>query len=310
MTSRILAIAATLVLCCAAADARTFDRALIVGDSLSDQGRLDAVLGTLGLPTRTPAPPYVDGRFSNGPIWTDRLIGRLGLDPTRVDSLAVGGARTTGHNGTDGLDDAERAPLEALGLLGVKEQAAAFVASGGEISPKGLHVVWGGSNDYLFGNAFQPGAPDPVQTIVETVELLGAAGARSFLVLGVPDLGMIPQSVGDPVLGPLLSAASSQHNARLASALDATRDRLGLEVFALDVAALIAGAPAFGFANVTEPCIGLADCGGFLYFDGLHPTTAGHAVLADQALQVVPLPGTAVLFVSAAALLAWRSRRG
>ena len=64
-----------------------------------------------------------------------------------------------------------------------------------------------------------------------------------------------------------------------------------VRLYRLDVAALAERAridpAAFGFVNVTTPCIGLPSCEGHVFWDGLHPTTAAHARLAEAALSVL-----------------------
>jgi phospholipase/lecithinase/hemolysin len=58
----------------------------------------------------------------------------------------------------------------------------------------------------------------------------------------------------------------------------------------------IAEPGAFGLSNVTDPCyVGPLTGGGtvcatpdqYLFWDGTHPTTAGHAIAADEAAAVL-----------------------
>src|SRR5437660_8377950 len=55
---------------------------VVFGDSLSDVGNVYAATGS-------PPAPYYPGRYSNGPIWVERLAANLGL-PAPTPSLLGG----------------------------------------------------------------------------------------------------------------------------------------------------------------------------------------------------------------------------
>ena len=93
----------------------------------------------------------------------------------------------------------------------------------------------------------------------------------------------------------------TSYNALLNQALDL----LALDITRLDLFALlnsIADEPgAFGLTNVTDSCItpGVSVCSNpdeFLFWDGIHLTTAGNMILADTVRAVVSTPAT-LLFV-------------
>src|SRR5574338_599415 len=73
-----------LVLIAAAAYGAPFTNLFFFGDSLSDTGNVYSVTSllnaaTLGLvPVQPLSPPYFNGRFSNGPLWTEQVATRLG----------------------------------------------------------------------------------------------------------------------------------------------------------------------------------------------------------------------------------------
>ena len=51
------------------ASAQSYDRLVVFGDSLSDNGNLYLASGG----TQPPSPPYYQGRFSSGPVFTELL---------------------------------------------------------------------------------------------------------------------------------------------------------------------------------------------------------------------------------------------
>lgn len=83
----------------------------------------------------------------------------------------------------------------------------------------------------------------------------------------------------------------------MAKSFEVLNDKLGhdTQIIQLDVNSLYREAitePAkFGFTNVTNACLNnVAVCDNpdkFLFWDGIHPTTAGHRILAEAALKAL-----------------------
>ncbi len=315
-TTPLVALAAALALA-GPAVAKPVDFMFVAGDSLSDPGNVQRITSALGgvIDPIPASPPYIDGRFSDGPVWVERLGDRLGLGSGDVRNVALGGAKTAGHTAVDAAPPLVRPLLEASGLGGMKQQVDVYLAAGGRVSPDGLYVLWAGGNDYLFGtpSVGADGTPQPVADIRSAVVDLANAGADRFLVPNLPDLGRVPSASGDADEAAALTAAVEAHNAALATVLADTAAAHGIDVQMLDVAAYFdaAHAGAFGFANVTDPCIDAPDtCATSLFFDGIHPTTAAHMILGDLAYDVVvPVPPAVLLFATAVAGLGWMARR-
>jgi len=55
-----------------------FNQIVFFGDSLTDNGNLSALVSEPGEPV--PPAPYVDGVFSNGPVYSDTLVDLLGVE--------------------------------------------------------------------------------------------------------------------------------------------------------------------------------------------------------------------------------------
>ncbi len=83
-----------------------------------------------------------------------------------------------------------------------------------------------------------------------------------------------------------------------------------LDVYGIGTA-IAANPAAFGFTNVTDACgaVAGADCSKYTYWDGIHPTTAVHAAVANAMLvAAIPEPETYALFAAGLAFVAWRSK--
>jgi phospholipase/lecithinase/hemolysin len=296
-----------------------YDAIYAFGDSLSDTGNIFAA--TSGA---EPAAPYANGQFSNGAVWVQDLAGGLGLAPLTPSLLggtdyAYGGAQT----GQTLFHTAS--PIDLTGAAG---QVSQFEGTHATADPHALYTIWIGSND-LFAAAKSNAPPSQiamdigaaVANVDAAIGALAAEGAKNFLVLTVPDLGKTPDAIaGGPTAEAGASALAAAFNATLLngsgpipplSSLGAA-DGLNLHVFdtfsALDT--VIADPGAFGFTNVTSPClVGAVNYSGgtpcaptmagqnqYLFWDDVHPTAAGHAVIAAGALAAtVPEPTTFVL---------------
>ena len=104
-------------------------------------------------------------------------------------------------------------------------------------------------------------------------------------------------------------------NTALAGALTQLDQALSAEIIQFDtysaVASVRANPGAYGLTNVDDRCIAnlqnqLCDPNTWLYWDGVHPTSAAHRILGAQLAAVVPEPGTLMLIMSALMLLAMR----
>jgi phospholipase/lecithinase/hemolysin len=270
------------------------------GDSLSDAGNVS--IATLGV---VPSAPYSDGRFSNGNVWVQDLSQNLGLPPVKA-SLA---------GGTDyAYGGAETGPtaVHAVNPTDLPGQLAQFVANVPNPSPNALYTVWAGSNDVLdIANSTETPAQQQVsvQQAVgnETglIEGLVAHGAKDLVVMGVPDLGNTPYEQARPLSDAASSSLAQTYNADLGAALQQVMATTGASIDDVNTYGLldaaIANPGAYGLTNVTQPVWNgtltdpnsgtLAATGaaqnGYLFFDSLHPTATGHALLAGAVTQVL-----------------------
>ncbi|MEO0803343.1 MAG: SGNH/GDSL hydrolase family protein [Cyanobacteria bacterium J06642_2] len=313
-----------------AVTAASFTEIYAFGDSLLDTGNLfEATSGPLPPgappPSQVPFPgppypntPYFEGRFSNGPVWIEYLAPGLGLTPNPDTNFAFGGA-------TSGFDH-----VQFDGIPGLRGQVEAFTSAVPVTDPDALYVIASGANDYSpFELNLFTATPATIAAQIDTtvnhistsIVELAAAGAVSFAVLTVPDLGTTPS--GSVVPG-LLSGISQAHNAALQSSIDALSASLALDITLLDLdvplGQAIADPAAFGLTNVTDACFNLATlttCTNpdeYLFWDFTHPSAVSHQAIAAYALSElhpthVPEPATTIGLLALGAFGAKRWRR-
>jgi phospholipase/lecithinase/hemolysin len=287
---------------------RPFDRIVVFGDSLSDPGNAFALTGEHLTPpsygmdtpaellTLIPDAPYAKGghHFSNGPTWIEDLGKSIGL------GASVGPAFAPGHaNATNYAVGGARA--RAVGSFHLAVQVGAFLADFPRGAPAdALYVVALGGNDVR--DALQSGNPaiigDATGSIVENINDLHGAGARKFLVWNSPNIAVTPAvraiaavTPGVDVLG-AAAGLSLAFKVNLDIALAGLRATLpGIEIMRFDafteINNIVANPAKFGLDDVATACI-TPNVPPFqcrrpdrhLFWDGIHPTRAGHAIAA------------------------------
>ncbi len=281
-------------------------RFVVFGDSLSDPGNAFVLLRDVEVPpfdSLIPVAPYARGglHFSNGATWVEQLsvfddaipsAGPALLHPVLFSNYAVGGARARLRARPEG-------PFDLSPQVGLFERDF-----GGQAPADALYIVFVGGNDLR--DALTALAQDPttsfgiieaaVTAISANLLALHASGARSFFVANAPDISLVPavRLLGPAAQGPA-SFLSATFNSRLEATLRELESTFGLNIVLLDVARIlneIVTAPgAFGLTEVEQPCIAVdtkaqpfcANPGTFLFWDGIHPTVAGHRILAERA---------------------------
>lgn len=297
-----------------------YDQLFAFGDSLSDSGNAALLSGGLWPPTPT-------GRFSNGPVAAEYLANALGIasfgpSGTGGTNYAVGGATTGLLNYNKEVDNPAGLPA-TFSTTGMTAQLGAFLGAAPVFDPAStLFMVWGGANDFFLG---VDTGEDPLVTAANAVTnlanivggLASFAGAQKVLVPLMPDLGLTPFGIASGQ-GALLSALSAGFNAGLAGAMGQVEQATGVDVILFDTVAqtanVLANPAAYGFTNTTGRCIDdllalASNCAGYLYLDDVHPTTAGHAVLAAGMFRSVPEPGTVWLLIPIAFAVSRSLRR-
>ncbi|MFT3867996.1 MAG: SGNH/GDSL hydrolase family protein [Nibricoccus sp.] len=264
-------------------DHSPFSKLVVFGDSISDDGNLFTATGG-AIP---PAPYYVNGHFSNGPVWVEYLAEQLGLADD-LENYAFGGA-------CSGRESYVSFAYGIPGLPGLQDEIDLFAkASGGRADPHALYIVQAGANDiFLWTESGMPSslaafADQVASNLFEAVSRLKKMGARHILVVDVADLGLTPDAQASGY-DELLSVVTQTVNTAVAAKFKTNKHCPGPAVglFSLFDAmhAIVDDADLFGFSNVTYPYLtvlaGNPDV--FLFWDGVHPTTMGHGELADFA---------------------------
>ena len=295
------------------AQAPIFTQIVVFGDSLSDDGNIaHRVRDTFGFSYPSSNFNYSDYRFTDDTntdpaatlyrgLWHEQLAKqflKVGVAMNSLDGgtdFAFGGATT--KDGTQERTVISN-PLPFAGgrftitIDNLGKQVSDYLASHTP-DPNALYVIWGGGND-LFDDQSMTNVSNTANRVGVLIQRLATAGARNFLVPNVPPLGAVPNSFGDPNRVASLNLDSATYRNDLNSVIASTRSALAssgitIQVYTFDVwldLIRVLGQPAkYGFINVTDPAQGNSSVNPdqYLFWDDIHPTTAGHHQLASEA---------------------------
>ena len=283
--------------CTGAAQAQEFTGFYVFGDSLSDSGN---IAQAQGLPA--------GNSFTTNP------------DPVAAEIIAA-------YFGQSGLNSLSGGPNFAWGgacvnaagpclnpVPNISTQVSQYLSlTGGVADPNALYSIWGGANDIFATLTLDPGNAQAntvaaATAYVQQIGRLQAAGANYVIVYNLPNLGATPQFGGTPN-----ASSVSQITVVYNTALNAGLGQLGdgiipINTFGL-IGEIVADPGRFGFQNVTgtacNPPSSIA-CGPngsglpagyapgtnetWLFADGVHPTGAAHAMLANVVLSTIAAP--------------------
>lgn len=271
--------------------AAQFNSFFFFGDSLTDAG-------------------FYGSRFTVNPgqVWAQDLGARFGVTVTPInmggDDYAQGGERVTLPS-----------PLTPPGApqRPVSTQIDELLQMTPTLNPHALYAVWIGAND-IFVNLGEAAAgqitPAQVQANVATaaaqtlqqIARLRDAGARTIMVFNLPDIGKTPAGLSEP------TAPFSSLTTLFNSTLEAGLSSLNVNIIPVNVYGLlnevIANPAAYGFINVTTPACTTASsincttatlvapnaAQNYLFADDVHPTPAGHQIIADYVIAEIVAP--------------------
>ncbi len=318
------ALAVSLAMCAQVAMAQDFSQTVFFGDSLTDTGRLKAIV--TGIDSTVGA--QLQNSFTTNPdaVWATHLANALGsradantTDDTAGTNYAVGGARSGSTVTWNNLFEIPTTNTQIISHL---------AANQGTADPDALYTVWIGSNDLI-------AAADPTKTTAEAlaaisgavkatatdVATLDAAGAGYILVPNVPDLSLTPRAIyAEKVLGVTGATAqarlaASLYNSNLYAALN-TLDANVIPANTFGLLQEVAADPsAFGFSNTTgvacnmparttganDPASTSLACTpanlvtptaneDYLFADDIHPSGRTHRILAQYYQSLLSAP--------------------
>jgi outer membrane lipase/esterase len=304
---------------------KPFDRIVVFGTSLSDSGNAFIInanptfygFGGCDLGTAQNVPPYdtldewliPDGVYArgghhvtNGATWIEQYARGQGLAGTTRPALRSAGAKASNYavGGARSYDYPCRFNLQ--------DQLNAYLDDFPQTSSKALVVIETGSNDVR--DALVAPTDEDRMIILQTVltniatsiQTLYGHGARNFLVLNIPAIDKTPaiRQIDAQVPGTAWFTEQIVQglNIQLGQIIEGLRGYPQIIIKQLDIYTLlndIVAQPAnYGIITTDTACVTpniqpytCAQPNTYLFWDGIHPTKAVHAIVAQKASELL-----------------------
>jgi phospholipase/lecithinase/hemolysin len=298
-----------------------FTGMVVFGDSLSDPGNHFIKFGVSARQPFAPIPEasYDIGghHFSNGATWVEQVATAMNMPTSGGPALraatvftnyALGRARARACTSTTTACPDGAYPV---GVVDLGFEVTQFLSDFAQSAPSGnLYVLWIGGNDIDDAlNALQTDTTGVTSVAIITaavnaeaanLQKLYGAGARTFLVPGAVNFALAPfvRSLG-PFAQFLATQFAGAYDAGLGQVIAAMSALPGIKFIGFDgnavFAAIEANPRAFGITDALDSCLSFGVIGNaicpmpnkHLFWDGIHPTAAGHSLLAASILQAI-----------------------
>lgn len=319
-----LPAACLLAIACANAAPMPYSNLVVFGDSLNDAGQFPDAGGPPGSGlrfTNRVGPGYQDNNREAYAAVNATLLGsKLGISADALrPSTSVSGPQqglpdganwaTGGYTTRDILQSITgTSAVNGAGGVKLRERPGYLAGRGFQADPNALYYINGGANDFFQGLVTSPAqAGEAAGRLSDSVRALQQAGARYLMVWLLPDLGMTPLNYGTPAQAALsqLSAAFNQALVRQLATIQAQIIPLNVPLLFKEIIAspgdfgMLAGTPLLttcfsGNSCTANPLYGRTgsnpDPSKLLFNDSVHPTAAGHKIIADYAYSLLAAP--------------------
>lgn len=253
-----------------------------------------------------PGKPYWKSRFSNGRVWNEYLAEMLLAKKYNKDTYlnkAFGGSWAATYDYQLTVWNLIRHPIGTLKTLVVGKLippslgliVQAYLIEHQKLNSDTVYFIYSGGNDYLTFLQFEDNYNIPVmnnyvENVIDSVgsalsKLIGA-GARRFVVFGVPRIGDSPKYV-HTTDRETLNITSDWHNERLEARIEEWKKQYpDADFLYINTEKYMAKARAnpsqYGFSNITDACIDIKFQMFNAYIDS--PFTRNYVLLYAQML--------------------------